>query len=149
MRKTCTLLAALVLAASCTTPPLTTPVERLEFYRANAGEPVAGFQSPARLWGWRALGDSALTVWTSRDQGLLLELANQCPEMAVASSIGLTTRDDRVVAGLDSVVVQRRGAAGGPTACRIASIRPLTAAVREPKRELHDADLVARDPAIP
>ncbi len=150
VRRTLTLLGALALVTACATPPRTTPAERLEFYRANAGEPVRSFHSPARLWGWRALGDSALTAWTSMNQGFLLELANQCPEMAVASSIGLTTRNDRVAAGLDSVVVQRRGGAGSLGMCRIDTIRPInTRVVKESKRDLHDADLVNRDPAVP
>jgi hypothetical protein len=150
LRRTLTLLGALVLVTSCATLPRTTPTERLEFYRANAGDPVSGFHSPARLWGWRALGDSALTVWTSKNQGFLLELANQCPEMAVASSIGLTTRNDQVAAGLDSVVVQRRGSAGSQSTCRIETVRPInTRVVKESRRQLHDAELVDRDPAIP
>jgi hypothetical protein len=102
------------------------------------------------LWGWRALGDSALTVWTSKNQGFLLELANQCPEMATASSVGLTTRNEQVAAGLDSVVVQRRGSAGSQSMCRIDTILPINSrVVREPKRELHDASLVNRDPVVP
>jgi hypothetical protein len=150
VRRTFTLLGALVLVASCATPPQMTPVERLEFYRANAGEPVPSFHSPARLWGWRALGDSALTVWVSKDEGFLLELANRCPEMAVASAIGLTTRNDQVAAGLDSVVLQRRGSAGSQSMCRIDTILPINSrVVREPKRELHNASLVNRDPVVP
>jgi hypothetical protein len=150
LRRTLTLLVALALVTACATPPRTTPAERLEFYRANAGEPVGSFLSPGRLWGWRALGDSALTVWTSKNQGFLLELTNQCPEMAVASSIGLTTRNDHVAAGLDSVVVQRRGGADSLSACRIDTIRPInTRVVKESKRDMHDVDLVARDPATP
>jgi hypothetical protein len=150
LRRTLTLLGALVLVTSCATPPRTTPAERLEFYRANAGAPVRSFHSPARLWGWRAIGDSALSVWTTKNLGFLLELANQCPEMAVASSIGLTTRNDRVAAGLDSVVIQRRGGAGSLSTCGIDTIRPInTRGVQESKRDLHDAELVDRDPAVP
>jgi hypothetical protein len=150
VRRTSALLGALVLVTACTTSPPMSTAERLEFYRANAGEPVPGFHSPARLWGWRALGDSALTVWTSKDDGFLLDLASRCPEMAVASAIGLTTRNDRVAAGLDSIVIQRRGGAGNPATCPIDTIRPInTRAVTESKRDLHDADLVNRDPAAP
>ena len=102
------------------------------------------------MWGWRALGDSALTVWTSKNQGFLLELANQCPEMAVASSIGLTTRNEQVAAGFDSIVIQRPGGPGSLSTCRIDTIRPInTRVVKEAKRDLHDADLVNRDPAAP
>jgi hypothetical protein len=150
LRRTLTLLGALVLVTACATPPPTTPAERLEFYRTNAGEPVRSFQSPARLWGWRALGDRALTVWTSKNHGFLLELAHQCPEMAAASSIGLTTRNEQVAAGLDSIVIQRRGDAGGMSTCRVDTIRPInTRVVKEARRDLHEADLVNRDPAVP
>ena len=150
LRRTLTLLGALVLVTACATPPRTTPAERLEFYRANAGEPVGSFHSPARLWGWRALGDSTLTVWTSKNQGFLLELVNQCPEMAVASSIGVTTRNDQVVAGLDSVLIQRRGGADSLSACRIDTIRPInTRVVKESRSDMQDVDLVTRDPAAP
>jgi hypothetical protein len=150
VRRTLTLLGALVLVTACAAPPLTTPAERLEFYRANAGKPVDSFHSPARLWGWRALGDSALTVWTSKNQGFLLELANQCPEMAVASSIGLTTRNEQVAAGLDSVLIQRRGGADSLSACRIDTIRPInTRVVKESRSDMQDVGLVTRDPAAP
>jgi hypothetical protein len=150
VRRTFTLLGALVLVTACATLAPMTPVERLEFYRANAGEPVGSFHSPARLWGWRALGDSALTVWTSKSQGFLLELAHQCPEMAVASSIGLTTRNEQVAAGLDSVLIQGRGGAGSVSGCRIDTIRPInTRVVKESRIDLHDADLLIRDPAAP
>ena len=150
MRRTFTLLSALVLVTACATSSRTTPAERLEFYRANAGEPVQSFHSPGRLWGWRALGDSTLTVWTSKNQGFLLELANQCPEMAVASSIGLTTRNEQVAAGLDSVVVQRRGGEDSLSACLIDTIRPInTRVVKESRSDMQDVDLVTRDPAAP
>ena len=150
LRKTLSLLSTLVLVAACATSSRTTPAGRLEWYRANAGDPVDSFQSSARLWGWRSIGDSALTVWTRRDQGFLLELVHQCPDMPFASSIGLTTRNDRVVAGLDSVVVQSRGSAGSRPSCRIDTIRPInTRVVKEDKRDLHDLDLVNRDPAVP
>jgi hypothetical protein len=146
-----------------------TPAERLEFYRAHAGEPVRSFHSPGRLWGWRAIGDSALTVWTSSNRGFLLELTHRCPDMAFASSIGLTTRTGRVSAGFDSVVVQRSGIPNSTiqnsavqtrgvqrsvqtdrTLCRIDTIRPLnTRVVKESKSDLHDADLLERDPSEP
>jgi hypothetical protein len=149
-RTTLALLCALLLVSACATPPRTTPAERLAWYRANAGDPVDSFQSNARLWGWRSIGDSALTAWTRRDQGFLLELAHPCPDMPFAPSIGLTTRNDRVVAGLDSVVVPGRGAEGGPVSCRIQTIRPInTQVVKEHKRDLHDLDVVNRDPAVP
>ena len=150
LRRTLSLMGALLLVTACATSPRMTPAERLEFYRANAGEPVRSFHSPGRLWGWRALGDSALTVWTSSNQGFLLELAHRCPDMTFASSIGLTTRTSRVSAGFDSVVVHRSGVRAARTTCRIDTIRPLnTRVVKESKRDLHDVDLEERDPSIP
>jgi hypothetical protein len=70
--------------------------------------------------------------------------------MAVASSIGLTTRNDQVAAGLDSVLIQRRGDTGGMSTCRIDTIRPInTRVVKESRSDLHDADVVDRDPSVP
>jgi hypothetical protein len=150
LRRTLPILSALLLVAACATSSRTTPAERLEFYRANAGEPVRSIQFTGRLWGWRSLGDSALTVWTSSNRGFLLELANRCPDMVFASSIGLTTRTSRVSAGFDSVVVRRSGVPGNRTTCRIDTIRPLnTRVVKESKRDLHDVELEERDPSIP
>lgn len=150
LRRTLSLVSTLLLVTACATSPRMTTTERLEFYRANAGEPVRSFHSPSRLWGWRALGDSALTVWTSSNQGFLLELAHRCPDMTFASSIGLTTRTSRVSAGFDSVVLHRSGVQGSRTTCRIDTIRPLnTRVVKEAKRELSDVELEERDPSIP
>jgi Family of unknown function (DUF6491) len=150
LRRTLSLLSAVLLVAACATPSRMTPAERLEFYRANAGEPVRSFHSPGRLWGWRAVGDSALTVWTSSSRGFLLELSQRCPDMAFASSIGLTTRTGRVSAGFDSVVVHRSGVQSTRTTCRIDTIRPLnTRVVKESKRDLHDVEMEERDPSIP
>jgi Family of unknown function (DUF6491) len=164
------LLSVLVLASGCASSPRMTPAERLEFYRANSGEPVRSFNSPGRLWGWRAVGDSALTVWTNSNRGYLLELSHRCPDLTLASSVGLTTRTGRVTAGFDSVVVPRPGTQGAAgqigtiqttgtprnnvsmnrTTCRIATIRPLnTRIVKEPKRELQDGESVERDPSEP
>jgi hypothetical protein len=170
LRRTLSLLSVLLLSTACTTSPRMTPTERLEFYRANAAEPVRSFHSPGRLWGWRAVGDSALTVWPSSNRGYLLELSHRCPDMTFATSLALTTRTGRVSAGFDSVVVPRAGTQGSVgqmgtiqttgvqrtatmgnrTTCRIDTIRPLnTRVVKEPKRELQDGDTVERDPSEP
>jgi hypothetical protein len=149
-RRTAALLGVLVLSVGCAPTPRATPAERIEFYRAHAGEPVNSFRSPGRLWGWRAVGDSALTVWTRHDRGFLLDLTGRCPEMPFATSIGLTNQGGRVSAGFDSVLIPRRAGTGGPASCRIRTIRPLeTGAVTESKRDLQDVDVVDRDPSIP
>lgn len=173
-RRTSLLLGVLCLVSACATTPRMTPAERLEFYRANAGEPVRSFNHTGTLWGWRALGDSALTVWPSGNRGYLLEFWGRCPDLAFATSIGLTNRTGRVSAGFDSVVfftdlrssgtearsarvdprtsrVDARTAGRGVRAsCRIDTIRPInTRVVRESKRDLNDIEYVDRDPSVP
>lgn len=150
MRRAMTLLAALFLVAGCATPPRQTPAERLEFYRSNAGEPVSSIHVPRNLWGWRSLGGNSLTIWTRSDTGFLLELVGHCPDMAFATSIGLTRSAGRVWAGFDSIVIQRSSRPGGPTTCRIDTIRPLNSHfVKEAKRDLSEVDVVERDPVAP
>ena len=144
------LFGVMMLGVGCATAPRLTPAERLEFYRANSGDPVRSFSVPGRLWGWRAVGDGALTVWTRSNRGFLVELHGRCPELPFAQSIGLTNRAGSVSAGFDSVVVPQRGSAARPVSCRIDTIRPLqTQSVKESKRELHEVDPVERDPALP
>jgi len=151
LRPTIALLGALCLVSACaSTAPRMTPAERLEFYRANSGEPVRSFPHTGRLWGWRAIDDSALTVWTSGNRGYLLELFGRCPELTFATAIGLSTRTGRVSAGFDSVVFDARTGRGMRTSCRINTIRPLnTRVVREPKSELNGGETVDRDPSVP
>jgi hypothetical protein len=144
------LAALLLLVAGCSSTQRMTTAERLEFYRAHAGDPVRSIHFTGRLWGWRSVGDSALTVWTRSDQGFLIELMHRCPDMPFATSIGLTNRTSRVSAGFDSVVVQRPGVQGTRTTCRINTIRPLnTRVVKEPKSELQDVEVLERDPSVP
>jgi hypothetical protein len=49
MRKTSTLLGALLLVTACATSTRLSPAERLEWYRANAGEPVRSIHYTGRL----------------------------------------------------------------------------------------------------
>lgn len=151
LRRTISLLGVLCLVSACAaTQPRMTPAERLEFYRANAGEPVRSFQHTGRLWGWRAITDGALTVWPSGNRGYLLELLGRCPELTFATAIGLTNRTGRVSAGFDSVVFDARSGRGMRTSCRIDTIRPLnTRVVQEPKSELNEGETVERDPSVP
>lgn len=148
MARTAWILGALALVAACSSQPRMSSAERLEFYRAHAGEPVRSISVPGRLWGWRALGDSALTVWPRSNEGFLVELTGRCPDLAFATKIGLSTRTGRVSAGFDSVIVHSRGPAGPTVGCRISTIRPLnTQVVKEPKRELQEAEAVEQAPA--
>ena len=149
LRRTLSLLSALVLVTACATSSRMTPAERLEFYRANAGEPVRSFHSPGRLWGWRALGDSALTVWPSSNRGFLLELTIHVPTWRSRrrSASPLAAAGSRRI---DSVVVQRSGVpAAGARAGSTRSGRSTPGSSRNPRRDLHDVDLVDRDPTVP
>lgn len=146
--RTAWIFAAVALVAACSSQPRMTTAERLEFYRAHAGEPVRSISVPGRLWGWRALGDSALTVWPRSSEGFLLELAGRCPDLQFASKIGLSTRTGRLSAGFDSVIVPSRSGVGPTIGCRISTIRPLnTRVVKEPKRDLQEAEAVEQEPA--
>ncbi len=152
LSRTMSLLGALCLLAACaSTGSQKTPAERLEFYRAHSDEPVRSFHHSGTLWGWRAIGDSALTVWTSGNRGYLLELGSRCTDLPFANAIGLTNRTGRVSAGFDSVVIMdRTNSRRIRMSCRIDTIRPVdTRFVRESKRELHDVESVDRDPSVP
>jgi hypothetical protein len=150
VRRMTSLLGVLFLVTACASnPSRMTPAERLEFYRANAGEPVRSFQHTGRLWGWRAINDSALTVWASGNRGYLLELFGRCPELTFATAIGLTNRTGRVSAGFDSVVFDARTGRGMRTSCRIDTIRPLNARIQEPQEELNGGETIERDPSVP
>jgi len=145
------LLMVLLLVTACAQQPRMTPSERLEHYRANAGDPVSSFQFTGNLWGWRSLGDSALAVWPRSNQGYLVELAGRCQDLAFAMSIGLTSSVGRVSAGFDRVIV-RLPANRSPNrvGCRIRTIRPInTQVVTEAKSDLGEGEVIERDESIP
>ena len=128
-----------------------TTSERLDLYRAHAGDPVSSFQFTGRLWGWRSLGDSALAVWTRSNQGYLIELAGRCQDLQFAHSIGLTSSVGRVSAGFDRVIV-RLPSNRNPNrvGCSIRTIRPInTQVVKESKGDLGEGEITERDPSIP
>jgi hypothetical protein len=141
----------LLLVTACAGQQNMTSSERLELYRAHAGEPVSGFQFTGRLWGWRALGDSALAVWPRSNQGYLVELTGRCSDLAFAHSIGLTSRTGRVSAGLDRVIVQLPASRNpNRVGCTIRTIRPINAqAVKESQSDLGEGEVIERDPSIP
>lgn len=140
-----TLLALLLLAACSSPPPMPTPAD-LEFYRANSGEPIRSFVHTRALWGWRSLGDQALAVWTRSDQGYLIEFTERCRDAAFASSITISNRSGRVVAGIDTITVRRMGGGITSSRCRIGTIRLIDRTViHPPKRELRDADWSVRE----
>jgi hypothetical protein len=145
------LLCATLAVISCAETPRMTPSERLDFYRANSGDPVRSFRFTGTLWGWRSLGDSALAVWPRRNQGYLLELTGRCQDLAFATAISLSNRTGRVSAGFDSVTVLRgTSRAASRAGCNIRTIRPInTHVVKEVESELGEVEPIERDPSIP
>jgi hypothetical protein len=145
-----TALLAMLLASACASPPPMAPPEELERYRANSGEPVRSFTHTGHLWGWRSLGDQALAVWTRRDQGYLIEFFDRCQNAAFASSITISNRSGRVVAGTDTITVRRISGGLGSSRCRIETIRPIDhTVIQAAKRELRDADWTVREVTEP
>jgi hypothetical protein len=147
MARTAILATLLIVVAGCATRPGVPPTDRLEAYRAAAGEPQRSFNFRGHLWGWTSLGGETLAVWTRSDSGYLVEVARPCPDLAFSVSITITSRQGRVVSGADSVIARRASGGVGGSRCRIESIRPLDAnAVRESQRELREGE-VAELPA--
>ncbi|RPI12325.1 MAG: hypothetical protein EHM60_12280 [Lysobacterales bacterium] len=147
MARIACLFALMALLAGCATPPERTPDERLELYRAAAGEPVRALSFAGRLRGWTPLGPDAVAVWIRRDRGYLLEVARPCHDLAFSVYLTLTSRQGRVVAGADSVIARRTSGGIGGARCRIETIRPLDPdALRESRRNLREGE-VAEQPA--
>ncbi len=136
--------AALV---ACATTGKLSGSERLELYRAHAGEPVRDFQYFGSLNGWTELGDSALAVWTRPGEAWLLDLGGPCMDLAYAPAISVSNMMGRVSARFDRVTVLG-GAPGPRIPCRIESIRPLDVkALRASEQELREAKLQEREAA--
>lgn len=146
------LLATLLVTgcASATQSSQMTRAERLDWYRANAGEPVRSFFYSGHLRGWSALDDRTIALWTRRNEGYLIEFFARCADLDFASTITVSNRIGRVTAGADSVTVRRASGGIGGVRCRIETIRPINAqVVKESKRNLQQAELVERDPSEP
>lgn len=112
--------------------------EKLDLYRAHAGDPVGSFNFFGRLNGWTPLGDSALAVWTRPGEAYLLELSGPCQDLPFATTIGLTSSAGRVYERFDKVLVRSPGSMNIP--CFIRTIHPLDVkAVRTSERELREA----------
>ncbi|WP_407352023.1 DUF6491 family protein [Luteimonas sp. R10] len=118
--------------------------EKLELYRANAGEPVPHFQFFGRINGWTPLGDSAVAVWTKPREAYLLELSGPCPDLPSSPAISLTSNMSRVYARFDKVMALNRSSIQIP--CHIREIRPLDVnAVREAERRVRDDEAMPAD----
>lgn len=112
-----------VLLSACATTATLSDHQRLDIHRAHAGAPVNSFHNLGTLYNWTPLGDSALAVWTRRNQAYLLELGGRCPGLEYGRTISFSGQGGAVYAGMDSVVILDRGTTNFP--CRIAEILPL------------------------
>lgn len=145
MFKSAIVIAGILAVAACASTGMST-ADRLALYRAHAGTPVMSFRLDTvnRFHRWTPLGDEALAVWTSTNQGHLLEFRSRCTGLGMAASISISNSAGRVSARFDSV--RTRSAAGTLTQqvpCRIDTIRPLDGrSLRDAKRELRGASLV-------
>lgn len=143
-------LFATLLVTACASSSQMTREQRVEWYRANAGEPVRSFFYSGHLRGWTALDDRSIALWTRSNEAFLIEFFPRCPDLAFASTITVSNRIGRVNAGFDSVTVRRASGGIGGVRCRIETIRPInTQVVSESKRNLQQAELVERDPSEP
>lgn len=150
MKKALIALMALQLVAACASSPQMTREERVEWYRANAGEPVRSFFYSGHLRGWTALDERSIALWTRSNEAFLIEFFPRCPDLAFASTLTISNHIGRVNAGFDSVTVRRASGGIGGVRCRIETIRPInTRVVSESKRNLQQAELVERDPSQP
>lgn len=139
-----------LLVAACAGAPRMSQTERLEWYRANSGEPVRSFMYPGRIWRWTALDDRTMAIWTRSNRGYLIGFFARCPDLSFASSISMSSRAGRVSAGFDSVTVRRLGGDARTSRCRIDTIRPINArVVDESIEEMQDVTWEERDPSVP
>jgi hypothetical protein len=142
-------LALAAMVAACSNTPRPSAAERLEAFRANAGEPVSSFSMLGRRFSsWSSLGNQALAVWTRPGQAYLLELNSPCLDLNFATAISISNMMGRVSSGFDSVYV--RGGLNSPMRlpCRINSIRPVNvAALRQTNGDSEEGAEVIDRPA--
>jgi len=105
MKRTFLSFAVVAMLAGCATTATLPDDQRLEIHRAHAGAPVNSFHNLGTLYSWTPLGDSALAVWTRRNQAYLLELGGRCPGLEYGRAISFSGQGGAVYAGMDNVVV--------------------------------------------
>lgn len=149
MKSLLTSLFVAVLISACASTGLSRD-ERVELYRANAGDPVGSFKNWNRSLQWRALSNDALVVWARPSEAFLLEFRNSCAGLVSAREITISNSGQLVASGFDSVRITSPLA--NRTACRISSIRPLNMqAINDAKREEREArsaQYVEREPGV-
>lgn len=146
MKRLLSALCIAILASACASTGMSRN-ERVELYRANAGEPVGSFKNWNRSLQWRVLSNDALVVWSRPSEAFLLEFRNSCPGLISAREITISNSGQLVAAGFDSVRITSPLA--NRTACRITTIRPLNLqAISDAKRDIREAQYVEREPGV-
>ena len=114
------LIAACIAAAGCAASAkrMTSQEDREQFLQ-YAAAPVDNFNYLGRYDSWRALSNDTLVVWTTFNNAYLLKVRQPCVGLRFAQSIGLSSTNNTVAAGLDSVRF------GDNQNCFIDEIRPV------------------------
>lgn len=129
----------LLLAACASTAPRDRMAERLEEYRAVAGEPVPNFRY-FQLWSWEPLGNEAVAIYTRPGEAWLLDLSGPCHDLPYTPVIGISSSLQRVYARFDNVYTGRR-----EIPCRIETIRPVDVKkLRAAAKERREVEAVER-----
>ena len=115
------LIAAAGTLAGCASGPRLSAAQQLALHEQHAGAPVDSFRIGLGLSGWNSIDDRHLVVHTRPGEAWLLVLQHDCPGLAFAQNIGLTSQIQRVQARFDRVLVRD----GIVHSCRIGQIRPL------------------------
>lgn len=129
------LAASLLLAttlAGCAGPgPRERELARLDEFERHAGPPVDDFH----FWSidrWESLGPDAVAIWTRVNEAWLIRVRQPCTGLEFASSIAVTSTNNRVYRAFDSVLFERQR-------CRIAEIRPVDGKAMKAERRARDA----------
>jgi hypothetical protein len=115
--------AAATAGADSTGKPATTQERALERYSSYAGPPVQSFTWLGHFDSWEPLGQDHLLVYTRANEAYLLKVSGGCDLRSGINTVGITSSNSAVYAGLDSIVV--KNSLQGSWQCRIDEIRPV------------------------
>ena len=117
--------AAAGTSAAAANAPTGAPAQQqaLARYTAYAGPPIPSFTWLGRFDSWEPLGKDHVLVYTRPNEAYLLALRGPCDVRFAQGPIGITSTNDTVYAGLDSILVN--SGPGGKWQCPIDEIRPL------------------------
>ena len=121
------------------TAPATTQERALARYVSYAGPAVESFNWLGRFDSWEPLGKDHLLVYTQPNEAYLLKVAGPCDVRFATGPVGISSTNNTVYAGLDSIVIN--SGAAGTWRCPIDEIRPVD--VRRMKADSHSSTQAA------